>query len=266
MRYKRPMKHRLDYAEVLDLFLWAMDKLSRPTLHNLLAGYEEYEHRGENRALFHELKRRQLLRQTGTGPRATYRITAEGVRRAQVDDPSTGWDTPWDGAWRVVTFDLPEVRRKDRQLLWRALRARKLGLLQRSVWIWPHSLEAILKEIVDAEGVPECFCGFTARELFLCTTEEVVASAWDWKRIGHRQEEYLHHPSLSGDPTAAIRDLGRLAALARCERWLYQSAFSLDPLLPRSLWPKGYRGAEVQQRHLRLRRLFGLRFVELARP
>jgi phenylacetic acid degradation operon negative regulatory protein len=258
------MKQRLDYAEVLDLFLWTMDKLARPTFNNLLAGYEEYEHRGESRALFHELERRQFLQRTGDGPRATYRITAEGVRRAQVDDPTVSWDTRWDGAWRVVTFDLPEVRRKDRQILWRALRARKLGLLQRSVWIWPHSLEAILAEIVDTEGVPECFCGFTARELFLCTTPEVVASAWDWKRIGQRHEEYLRHPSLTGNPAAAVRDLGCLAALARCERWVYQSAFSLDPLLSRSLWPRGYRGADVQQMHLRVRRLLALRFVELA--
>ena len=256
---------RLDYAEVLDLFLWTMDKLTRPTLCNLLAGYEEYAHRPENRAAFYQLERQRFLERNGRGTCATYRITAEGVRRAQVTEPHDAWDRPWDGAWRVVIFDLPEERRQDRQMLWRALRARKLGLLQRSVWIWPHPLPPVLgDDVIEAQSVPERFCGFTARELFRCTHAEVVACAWDWVEIASRQANYRHHPTLSGNPIAATGDLAALAALARCERRLYQSAFSLDPLLPRTLWPKDYQGVATQQFHQRFRRALALRYVELA--
>jgi phenylacetic acid degradation operon negative regulatory protein len=257
---------KLIYAEVLDLFLWTMDSLTRPTFSNLLAGYEEYSHRPMNRNLLLELERQRFLEQTGrVGKDPVYRITAAGIERTRIVNPHAEWGRTWDGVWRVVTFDLPEVRRKDRQLLWRALRARKLGLLQRSVWIWPHPLQAILEEIVQVEGVPECFCGFGANDLFLCTHAEVVASAWDWEEIGLAHRSYLQQPSLEERQIAAARDLGRLAALARSERRSYAYAFALDPQLPRGLWPKSYQGAAVQRRHERLRHLLAEQFAALSK-
>lgn len=76
------MPTRVDYAEVLDLFLWTMDKLARPTLANLLAGYEEYAHRPENIHLFRHLERQRFLEQTGKrGQEPVFRITAEGIAR-----------------------------------------------------------------------------------------------------------------------------------------------------------------------------------------
>jgi DNA-binding transcriptional regulator PaaX len=254
---------RLDYAEVLDLFLWTMDKLTKPTLHNLLAGYDEYAHRAENRQLFYGLERQRLLQRTGHGAQATYRVTASGIQRAQVHDPLGAWNRTWDGAWRVVTFDLPEVRRKDRQNLWRALRARKLGLLQRSVWIWPHPLQPILETIIEAEGVPECFCGFTTRDLFLCTHAEIVASAWDWEAIERGHQTYLGHPILNGPGLAKAHTLAQLSGVARNERRSYAYAFAVDPLLPRSLWPTGYRGAEVHRQHEQFRKLLAKKFAAL---
>jgi phenylacetic acid degradation operon negative regulatory protein len=252
---------RLDYAEVLDLFLWTMDKLTRPTLQNLLAGYEEYAHRPGNVHLFLRLEQQRLLERTGKdGKEPVYRITTDGIQRVRVTDPRVEWNRSWDGQWRVVVFDLPEVRRKDRHDLWRALRMRKLGLLQRSVWIWPHVLQPILEEIIQAEGIPECFCGFTVRDLFLCSHAEVVASAWNWEEIAKAHETYLRHPVLTGRGLTDARDLGQLAALARNERRSYSYAFAWDPLLPRALWPKGYRGADVHRQSEQFRRLLQEKF------
>jgi len=257
---------RLGYEEVLDLFLWTTDMLTRPTLHNLLAGYEEYAHRPGNVHLFLRLEQRRFLERVGkTDKEPIYRITADGIQRARVYDPQADWTRSWDGQWRVVVFDLPEVRRKDRQNLWRTLRARKLGLLQRSVWIWPHPLQPILEEVIQAEGIPECFCGFTARDLFLCSHAEVVASAWDWEEIERAHETYLRHPVLTGHGLADAHTLAQLAALARNERRAYAYAFALDPLLPRALWPKGYRGAEVQRQSDQFRRQLTEKFQALTK-
>ena len=144
-------------AEVLDLFCWGMDKLSKPTLRNLLAGYEEYAYQTHRDQLLCRLQRQQLIEREGRGSQAAFRITTIGRQQVGTLQPRASWDEPWDGAWRVLTFDLPEVRRMDRQRLWRALRTRKLGLLQRSVWIWPHDLRLILDEIIHAEGYPGMF-------------------------------------------------------------------------------------------------------------
>ena len=47
----------------------------------------------------------------------------------------------------------------------------------------------------------------------------------------------------------AAKNLRTLAILARTERQAYAYAFSLDPLLPRTLLPKGYHGLTVHRRH-----------------
>jgi len=255
---------KLIYAEILDLFCWGMETLTRPTLSNLLAGYEGYAHRGRTESLLERLQREELLRREGRGKHAKFTITAAGWLRVPQMDPVQSWNRPWDGAWRVLTFDLPVQQRREHKRLWEALRSYKLGLLQGSVWVWPHDLTSILGQMVKAQGVPECFCGFVARELFLCTHAEVVAAAWDWEEITRRQESYLHHPSATPKGIQQTKDLAHLAALARSEKQAYEYALAWDPLLPRALWPKDYKGVLVHTRHQNLRRLLGQQLARLA--
>jgi DNA-binding transcriptional regulator PaaX len=254
---------RLDYGNVLEVFSWGLDSLRRPALRDLLCGFEEFRDHKPAVRLFERLEMGGLVKKTGRGCHATYRITDTGRSLVRREGPSEHWAKSWDGSWRVVTFDVPEVRRKDRQVLWRALRDRKLGLLQRSVWIWPHPVEEMLSEVIQAEGIPECFCGFTSRSLFFCTDAEVVASAWNWKEINRRQQSYLDQSSLMTGLLADVRDLSRLGALARSERQAYWWAYSLDPWLPQSLWPKSCKGARVEQEHQRFRQRLAQRMAAL---
>jgi phenylacetic acid degradation operon negative regulatory protein len=230
----------------------------------LLAGYEEYANRAHQKHLLTRLEHQRLIERAGRGSQAVYWITPAGRERVSAMQLQPLWDEPWDGLWRVVTFDVPESRRNDRKRLWQALRARKLGLLQRSVWVWPRNVESILNEIIHAQGIPECFCGFEARRLFLCTDAEVVAAAWDFEEITRRHKAYLDHPVLTHRAVKNSRDLTRLAALARAERTAYEYAFVFDPLLPRLLLPKAYRGMDVQQRHEEFRQLMRQRLTALA--
>jgi phenylacetic acid degradation operon negative regulatory protein len=236
---------RVEAAEVLEMMAFGADKITRPTFRNLLAGFEEFEHRPKNERWLEHLRARQWVKKSGRGHWAVYQLTEAGRRHAQRDNPTREWDRPWDGSWRVVMFDLPETRRAERYQLWQALRARRLGMLQRSVWVWPHDLRAILAEIIRAEGVPECFCGFTARELFLCKHDELVQTAWPWEEIEQRQRSYLRHPMLTKREITRVGDLAGWARLARAERNSYAEAFVFDPLLPRQLLPKGYLGVSV---------------------
>jgi len=182
-----------------------------------------------------------------------------------VHDPEPHWQRAWDGAWRVVTFDLPETRCLERKRLWQALRAHRLGFLQRSVWVWPHDVTDLLREIIKVEGVPECFCGFKAVGLFLCTDAEIVRSAWSWEEILQRQQEYLRQlPALEATCRTA-HEPAQLGALARREQQAFTEATSWDPLLPQVLWPAGYSGRTVQQRHQRWRTLLCARLSAMAR-
>ena len=245
---------KFDYDGILDLLALGTGQWTKPLLRELLAGCVEFKRLRGAHQLLVRLERKGFLQRRGRGERATFTIIASGALKRRDPDPQTSWERTWDGAWRLVTFDIPEVRRKDRARLWRALRDRKLGLLQRSVWIWPHDLKPILAEIIKAEGIPECFCGFGARELFLCTNAEVVETAWDFEEISHRQVAYQLNSAATIGSLNRSTNLSTLAGVARAERHAYRYAFSLDPSLPQPLWPKGYRGAAVLKAHREFRR------------
>jgi len=51
----------------------------------------------------------------------------------------------WDGKWRVIIFDIPEMSRRDRDFLRRELKWIGFIELQKSVWIFPFDAE---KEIM----------------------------------------------------------------------------------------------------------------------
>ena len=237
------------YIEILDTFLSCMEFLARPTLYSILYGYNDCESPRQADLLVERLEERQFVARTGRGKRAIYSITANGLRQASALSPMRHWETPWDGHWRAVLFDLPANRPGVRQALWKALRARKFGLLQRSVWVWPHECEAILKEITDARGVPECFCGLESRRLFLCTDEEVIETAWKFDDIGEHHTSYLESTKRLATALNKVKDMESLGRLARVEREAFRAAFAWDPLLPRRLCPKGYRGFQVERRH-----------------
>jgi DNA-binding transcriptional regulator PaaX len=112
----------------------------------------------------------------------------------------------------------------------------------------------MLTEIIEAEGVPECFCGFKATQLFLCNDAEIVMSAWDFVEVTRRQRAYLSHHIATARQMKAAADPARLGALAREEWRGYEHAFSRDPLLPGELLPAGYQGESVQRQHEQIRR------------
>jgi DNA-binding transcriptional regulator PaaX len=225
-----------------------LEVLSRRDCGLILAGYCRCE--GDKRLdrLLEGLRRQKLLEQTGRGSAAKFAITDIGRKRLRVERVAEHWDHAWDGQWRAFLFDLPAQRTKERQILWRALRASKLGLLQRSVWIWPHDVEAYLREVIQGHGIPECFCGFRASSLFLCDNTEVVHTAWDFEEIRRAHNSYLKHWVTNVASLNQAQDLRALARVARIERDAYYDAFSLDPLLPRELWPKAYQGPLVEER------------------
>lgn len=230
---------------------------------DLLQGYEEEAHRCGSVRLVQHLRQQNLIAARGRGTHAEFSLTARGRQRVRRNDPEPHWQKAWDGAWRVVTFDVPEARRLDRKHLWQALRAHRFGFLQRSVWVWPHDVRRMLREIIRVEGVPECFCVFEAARLFLCTDAELVSSAWDWKAIVLRQQQYLSQIPRLETACRAAREPTRLGTLARVEQKAYQQATVWDPFLPQALWPTGYRGRLLHQCHLHWRTLLGGRLSQM---
>jgi DNA-binding transcriptional regulator PaaX len=54
----------------------------------------------------------------------------------------------WDGKWRIIIFDIPELSRKDRDFLRRELKWIGFVELQKSVWIFPYDMERELMALL----------------------------------------------------------------------------------------------------------------------
>ena len=240
---------RLEYEIALECFLWGLDMLTRRDLGLIFTGYRDVQSEQHIEQLIDRLRQQKMIEQSGRGPSAEIKITDAGRHRVRVRRPADHWDRPWDGHWRVFLFDLPARQQKDRVVLWRALREARFGLLQRSVWIWPFEVEPELRQVLQTRGSPGAACGFEVSRLFLCEATEVVASSWNFVAIGRAHETYLKHLVANVTSLNRADNLSELARVARVERDAYQDAFAIDPLLPRPLWPKSYKGTGVEQRH-----------------
>jgi hypothetical protein len=52
--------------------------------------------------------------------------------------------TPWDGKWRIVSFDVAEKRKKSRDQLRFLLRQVGFVRLQDSVWVYPYDVKEVI--------------------------------------------------------------------------------------------------------------------------
>jgi len=115
------------------------------------------------RNAFYYLKRRSLLDIRKKNHQIYIALTAEGRKRAGkylIDDLEIKKPKDWDGKWRVVIFDIPNITRIKRDALRGKLKDLGFFRLQQSVWVHPFDCR---KEI---ELLKEFF-GLNSKELIL---------------------------------------------------------------------------------------------------
>ena len=54
----------------------------------------------------------------------------------------------WDGRWRGIIFDIPELNRRDRSFLRKELHWMGFKELQKSVWVVPYNIEEELRALL----------------------------------------------------------------------------------------------------------------------
>ena len=246
--------------EFLNLLLWSADLLVRPNFRNLADSYESWAYRN---GLFRQaavLERRQLLERDASLPDdRLYRLTSEG--RLHVlggRDPEQRWARSWDGQWRLVIFDVPTGQNAQRERLRRYLRHRGFGYVQNSVWITPDALIEERQILGGGKINVESLLLLEARPCAGESDAEIVAGAWDFKRINQRYSRHLK--VLDERPDGALRNTVTANALLRwaaAERMAWLAAVTNDPLLPRRLLSSDYLGQASWRRRVEVLREAG---------
>ncbi len=240
--------------EFLNVLFWSATVLSRPSFRNLTDSYETWAYRNGLLRQIQALEKRKWIERNKTAAPddRVYRLTAQG--RLQVlggRDPQERWAREWDGHWRLVLFEIPTGHDAQRLRLYRYLRDKGYGHLQKSVWITPDPLEeenAILAGGKINAGTLALFKGQPCGEE---SDVELAGRAWDFAEINRR---YAHHLKiLDARPAGALDNEKAALALqdwAGKEREAWQKAMIADPLLPERILPADYLGKKSWSRRM----------------
>lgn len=183
----------------------------------------------------------------GAGKEPVLRLTAKGERTA--DDmfhPERWWRQRWPGIWYLMVYDIPETQRGYRNVLRQFLHRLRIGRLQGSVWITPRDIRPEYDDLVKAAGIGSYAYLFEVRTVLGLPAEQVVRSAWPTDLLEQCQQWYCENAQRNWD-ALRLKKLPQksLWVCARETNRAFRAVMALDPLLPKALWPDGYRGAEV---------------------
>jgi len=195
------------------------------------------------RTALSRMSRKGWLETERRGRRAFYRLSPRGRRLLEegaerIYHPPR--DEPWDGAWRLVVYSIPEEERELRDRFRKRLAWLGLGSLGGGLWITPHDVTGPVDAIADELGIRDRVEAFRAEHLGFSDAGRLVSRAWNLEAIEDRYEAFVERfePIVNEPPGTAERAYVRRLELIHAWR-----EFPLvDPYLPRELLPGDWAG------------------------
>jgi phenylacetic acid degradation operon negative regulatory protein len=230
--------------EFLNVLLWTAEMLARPSFRNLTGGYESWAFRNGLMRQVGTLEDNQLVESDLRSGDRVFRLTERGrIHALGGRDPEQRWVRSWDGLWRMVLFDIPNRKVAQREKLRRYLKKQGFGCLQNSVWVSPDPLDSERAIMEGGRISVGSLLLLDARPCAGESDEEIVETAWNFQAINERYEACEDVLKAAPDrPFKTNSDAEMIQAWARREHRTWLEAVRRDPLLPRRLLPKGYRG------------------------
>lgn len=178
-------------------------------------------------------KRRYIQRTRHAVPE----ITEAGRRRLREILPVYDEKRAWDGRLHLVTYDIPEEKKKTRDALRRHLRKIGCAKLQESVWITPYNPIDLLREFTKENGIAgTVIISDLGRDASV--GEESIAGLvmrlYNLEGINNRYKEWL---MMYEDATLSSMGYKGLVQ--------YLAILKDDPQLPFVLLPRWWAGVEA---------------------
>lgn len=103
------------------------------------------KYRGSLSRAIYDLKRRGYIEEVEDQGEKFLKLTPKGRLRL-IKKKFLG---KWDGLWRIIAFDIPESRKKTRDIFRLKLSELDCQPIQKSVWITPNDVSTELEELID---------------------------------------------------------------------------------------------------------------------
>lgn len=156
----------------------------------------------------------------------------------------------WDGKYRIITYDIPELNRKQRDALRRILKIYKLGMWSSSVWVSPYSVES-LQASLRARKLDNLVHILKA-QFFDHGNIEFAEKIW---KLSQLNTEYKNLYKNIHNIVAKPRGRRRMVDIFRNSFIHYQQLLSKDPGLPDGLLPNHWYGMKVRKELKKLQKL-----------
>ena len=127
---------------------------------NVLRQYRRWKKYSSKRLYdnFYHLRKKGLIEIKRSGAQIYISLTEEGKKKVgymQIDDLKIQRPKKWDGKWRLVIFDINELKRGHREAFRGKLKELGFRLLQKSVWVHPFDCEAEIELLRSFFGLRE---------------------------------------------------------------------------------------------------------------
>ena len=140
-------------------------------IRNLLGSYtrfSKYQKRKVSDA-FSYFRKRGLLTIQSSNNQIYISLTKEGRKKAglfQIDSLKIARSPKWDKKWRILVFDIAQMKKFYREALRGKLKALGFFLFQKSVWVHAFDCRAEIELLRD-------FFGLSSNEICLIVTEQI---------------------------------------------------------------------------------------------
>ena len=137
-------------------------------------------------------------------------------------------NTPWDGIWRIVSYEIPEKRREMRDRLRREMAGWGLGPWHRSFWLTPHPIIDPLHLLIRGKDEAQYVQAFEADHK-LGDREVLIEKVWGKTTLEAKYKELFKrwHEILSLEEDK----LNKFSKVLTH----YVNMLRIDPGLPREL-------------------------------
>ena len=146
---------------------------------NLIRGFKQWKKNGKYKKrnavdAFKKLQKRGCIDVEMVNNQIYIRLTEEGKKLAgwmQIDDLKIKKPKKWDGNWRLVIFDISQLKKFYREAFRGKLKELGFYPLQKSVWIYPFDCQDEIELLRD-------FFGLSEKEMKLIISPDIGEDDW----------------------------------------------------------------------------------------
>jgi len=192
---------------------------------------------------YYRLVKKQIdnktIKKIKLGNKHYLKITNEGINKLNKKfGLNTLSNKPWDGIWRIVIFDIQELRKYLRNAFRRKLKYLGFGPIQKSVWLSPYPVFKDIKVFIKVNNLNNEIIVFESQTIDL-DIEELLNKAWNLNEL---KKLYLTYYKSLIQIKAQIKAFG-IKSVEQKFKNIHRKVLELyfnDPRLPTELLPKDW--------------------------